>query len=137
MFYKHYMLSGGKLLKSRSLNILNPESVQIAVLEYGNRLVVYNFEYGFGRLAGLQALALAALFGLEINPLYVMLFCHGMRNLADLHFNGVALNLNIGYVLLFACVDCVRLKQRHFVAAAYRRYAGKLNYAYKITAMLA
>jgi hypothetical protein len=90
-----------------------------------------------GFVACLEAFALAALRGVEIDPLDQMLFGHGMLDGTDLDGHGGSGNGDDGDVLLFRGIDRVGHEFGHFFAAADHLCSGGMNHADKIAALFA
>ena len=69
--------------------------MEVAVLVHGYNLVAAaDFKAGFGLVAGFKNLPLISLFGLDYNPLNVVLFCHGVSHRADFDGDYVVLGDN-------------------------------------------
>ena len=73
-----------------------PQTVEIAVGIYGHSLVITQAEGHVGLFAGLEILALTAFFGLDIDPLDVVLISHRMIDAANVDMDCAVLNGNVG-----------------------------------------
>ena len=91
-------------------------------------------EHRFGRAAGLEALAMAAIFGLQVDPLDVVLRQHGMIDATNVDNRLVAFDLDHGNVLFMARVNAAGYELGHMLAAAGHRRAGRMDHANKIAA---
>ena len=114
-----------------------PEAVEIAVFVYCYGLFVGEGELCYGSFAGLQLLVLGALSGLKADPLYAVLFQHGVCYGANFYLYFLAQYGYYGEVLFLAGFNGVGYQLFHLFAAAYEGYAGVLDDGYDVAAVLA
>lgn len=111
--------------------------MQVAVLIHCNSLLAAEAEVGMGSGLGLERLAQAAVFGLNIDPLDEVLGDHGMVDGADVDGELVAVDGNDGQVLLAAGVHGIGDEGFHLLAAAHHRHAGIVDHADEVAAVTA
>ncbi len=119
------------------LDLSHPETVEIAVSIDRNGFVVAEEELRLRGIAGLESLALAALFGLYIDPLYEMFSEHGMIDGAYIHFDETVAGRYDRQMLLARGVDGVGYERFHLLAAAYDVDAGVFDHADDVAAVAA
>ena len=101
--------------------------MEIAVGVYGDGLVIAQAEGHIGFFAGLEILALTAVFGLDINPFDVVLIGHRMIYAANVDVDCSVFNGHGGQVLLVAGFDGIGNQLFHRLAAAYDGNAGIID----------
>ena len=112
--------------------------MEVAVFIGGNDLVAGNeSEYGLGLIAGLQCLALAALSGLEHDPLDVVDIKHGMQYGAYGNGDGLSVDADDRDMLLARGVGGVGDQLLHDLSAAARANSGIVDVSDDVSAMCA
>lgn len=112
---------GSYLRESESKALSLPETVEVAVGEDALYLVAgRKGEGGARNIARMQHFALVSAFGLECDPLDVMLLRHRMDNGADLNGNQMVMRRHNRYVLFLCAVGFAGDELVHGFAATYR-----------------
>ena len=120
-----------------SLHLCHPQAVEVAVCVDGHGLVVAQAEGHVGRVARFQDLALAAGFGLDIDPPDEMLGDHGVVYAADVDVERAVLHRNDRQVLFPAGFNGIGDQFLHFLPAAYHRNAGVADHTGQVAAAAA
>lgn len=109
--------------------------MEIAVSVGGERFVVFREdEMGGRRSAGGKAFALAAVFGLEINPVDVVGVFHRMRDGSGVDGDAVAALGDDGQMFFGRAAGGVDVEFLHGLAAAVERHAGVVDHADEVFA---
>jgi hypothetical protein len=111
--------------------------VQVAVSVNGNGGLISECKGYLGCTCYVQALALSAAVGLQIDPRDVVLLAHGVGYGTDVNTYGVALNGNYGNVLLVAGFNNACLELGHFLSAAHHGNSTVVDHTNNIAAMFA
>ncbi len=112
--------------------------MQIAVFVCRDDLITLRErEYGYRLIARFQGLALAALLGLQHDPLDVVRVQHGMLHSADADGHDLAVDLDDRYMLFSCRVSRVREQELHLLAAALSAHAGVVDVRDDVAAMFA
>ena len=111
--------------------------MEVAVFVYGHGLFVGEGKLCYGSFAGQQLLIQSALGGFKADPLYAVLFQHGVCYGANFYLYLVAQDGNYGEVFLLACFYGICDQLFHLFAAAYKGNAGVVDGGYDIAAVLA
>ena len=116
------------------LEIGLPQSVQVAVCVDSDRLFIRSQSKGHGgSRAGLQVFALTTGGGLQIDPGDIVLRNHGVLNGADLNSDEIAFDAGNGDMLLHTALNGSGNQLSHFLAAAYNRDTGVLDFTDNVT----
>ena len=111
------------------LEIGLPQSVQVAVCVDSDRLFIRSQSKGHGgSRAGFQVFALTTGGGLQIDLGAIVLRNHGMLNGADLNGDEIAFDAGNGDMLLHTGLNGSGNQLSHFLAAAYNRDTGVLDF---------
>ena len=111
--------------------------MQVAVGVNRNGLVIDEGELDDGFFAGLEGLALAALFRLEIDPLDIMLGDHGMMDRTYGYGHGVTVYGGDGHVLFATGFHGVGGKGFHLLTTADHGDACIVDHADQVAAVTA
>lgn len=111
--------------------------MDIAVSKDFNRFIVHNRKGSDGRRADFDALALTAIFGLEVDKFDVVGFLGWVGNAADFDGDFIAIYSYDGDMLLSGSLYGVSFLLLHGFATTYHRNAGVVDKTYKVATMLA
>ena len=119
------------------LHFRHPQAVEIAVGVNSNSLVITETEGNVGRIAGLQGLALTAIFGLNVDPLDVVFGDHGMIHAAHVDMDGTVFNSDNRQMLLAAGLRRVGDQGIHLLTTSDDGNTGIIDHADQVAAVAA
>ena len=117
----------GPLGGSGRLYFSHPQAVEVAVCVSSDCLFLAEAEVSMGSITGLQSLAMAAIFGLDIDPFDVVFGSHGMVNSTDIDRDCAVVQSDNGKMLFAAGFDGVGNQCFHLFAAADNGNAGVVD----------
>ena len=117
------------------LKLGEPEAVEVAVGIYAQRLLIAQNEADMGCFTGIELLAVAALVGVQLNPLDPVDFLHGVVDAAYIDVDYAVFYLNIGLMLFAAGLNGVGDKLIHGLTVADGLNTGVIDHLNKITAV--
>ena len=125
------------LCSSAASDVFLPETVQVAVLEYGDRLLAAENDFGMRSLAGFEATCEHAFLGDDVNPLNEMLVEHRVIDASHVHDDLVTFECSYGNVLFTSRIGRIWLDDAHRLAAAGKRATAIDGLHYDVAALLA
>ena len=100
------------------LHFCHPKAMDIAVFVDGNDRIIAQTERSFGIIPRLQIVSHSPVFGLDVNPLDIVLRLHGMPLFSHTYGHHSIQTVNYGDVLFFACLCGIGFQQFHSSSAA-------------------
>ena len=119
------------------LQLGHPQAVEVAVCIHSDGLFAAHSKGNFGSFTGLESLAGAAAFGLNVNLFDEVLFHHGVSSGTDGNLDGITVYGDNGQVLFSACFHSVGNESIHLLTAAHHGNACVVYHADEVAAMAA
>src|SRR5699024_289012 len=115
----------------------HPQPMEIAVGVNGNRFIPFQTEGYMRKVTGIERLAVATIFRLDIDPLDEMLREHGVIHAAHVDMERAVFYRDNGQVLFSTGLHRVGFQCLHLFTAADNRYAGVVNHSDQVSAVAA